>query len=71
MMSKREIADIFKSIRKSTGLTQAQLGSCIGKSQQVIGHWESGYSQPDLGTLFELCNITGISMDRTFLARKR
>lgn len=70
MMTKLEIADILKRIRKSTGLTQQQLADKLGKSQQIVGHWETGYSQPDMSTLFELFNMYGISLDETFLNRK-
>lgn len=71
MMTKLEIAGILKSIRKSTGLTQQQLADRMGKSQQIIGHWETGYSQPDMSTLFELFDMYGVSMDETFLNRNR
>lgn len=71
MMTKLEIAGILKSIRKSTGLTQQQLADRMGKSQQIIGHWETGYSQPDMNTLFELFDMYGVSLDETFLNRNR
>lgn len=69
-MTKLEIANIFKSLRKNAGLTQRQLAERVGKSQQIIGHWETGYSQPDLSTLFDLFDMYGISLDETFLNRK-
>lgn len=69
-MTKLEIANIFKSLRKNAGLTQRQLAERVGKSQQIIGHWETGYSQPDMSTLFDLFDMYGISLDETFLNRK-
>ncbi|MGN0106738.1 MAG: helix-turn-helix domain-containing protein [Hominilimicola sp.] len=70
MMTKLEIADILKRIRKNSGMTQQQLADRMGKSQQIIGHWETGYSQPDMSTLFDLFDLYGISLDETFLNRK-
>lgn len=65
-----EIAEILKNARKSRGLTQQQLADRMGKSQQIIGHWETGYSQPDMSTLFDLFAMYGMSLDETFLKRK-
>lgn len=71
MMTKLEIAGILKDTRKKSGLTQKQLAASIGKSQQVVGNWETGYSQPDISTLFALFDIFGVSMDETFLRKKK
>ena len=70
MMTKLEIAGILKNIRKQSGLTQQQLANILGKSQQIVGNWETGYSQPDISTLFALFDIYGVSIDETFLQRK-
>ena len=67
MMTKTEIAAILKNLRKMSGLTQQQLADLMGRSQQVIGHWETGYSQPDIGTLVELFKLYDKSIDETFL----
>lgn len=39
-----EFKDTLKSIRKSKGLTQEQLGKKIGVSSQVVSNWERGYT---------------------------
>lgn len=70
VITKMEIAAILKNARKSRGLTQQQLADRMGKSQQIIGHWETGYSQPDMSTLFDLFDMYGMSLDETFLNRK-
>ncbi len=69
MMSKGEIAAILKNLRKMSGLTQQQLADLMGRSQQVIGHWETGYSQPDIGALLELFKLYDKSIDEIFLNR--
>ena len=39
-----QLKDKIKSLRKSRGLTQSQLGKLISKSSQVISNWERGYT---------------------------
>ncbi len=67
MMTKAEIAAILKNLRKMSGLTQQQLADLMGRSQQVIGHWETGYSQPDISTLLALFELYDKSIDEAFL----
>ena len=66
-MTKAEIAAILKNLRKMSGLTQQQLADLMGRSQQVIGHWETGYSQPDISTLLALFELYDKSIDEAFL----
>lgn len=68
-MTKQEIGQILKSAREAKGLTQKQVADTIGRRQQIVGHWETGYSQPDANTLFELCDLYGISVDEAFSKR--
>lgn len=56
----------MKSARLAAGFTQAQVGTLLNRKPQVVGHWETGYAQPDANTLFELCDIYGISIDEAF-----
>lgn len=65
-MTKQEIGQILKSAREAKGLTQKQVADTIGRRQQIVGHWETGYAQPDANTLFELCDLYGISVDEAF-----
>lgn len=69
-MTKMEIADKLRKAREGKELTQQQLADRVGKSQQTICHWETGYSQPDLDTLFMLFDFYGMSLDATFLNKK-
>ena len=65
-MTKEEIGAILKELRTNSGKTQSQVAKLIGRTQQIIGHWETGYSQPDANTLFVLCDIYGVSVDTAF-----
>ena len=65
-MTKKEIGRVLKAARVQSGLTQAQVAAKLGKRQQVVGNWETGYAQPDTNTFFTLCAIYGISIDEAF-----
>lgn len=65
-MTKEEIGRILKGLRTSCGLTQKEVAEKLGRKQQIVGHWETGYAQPDANTLFTLCDIYGITVDDAF-----
>lgn len=71
-MTKEEIGQILKQLRSSCGMTQKEVAEKIGRKQQIVGHWETGYAQPDANTLFLLCEIYGTTVDKAFgFASKR
>lgn len=47
-------------------MTQQEVAEKIGRKQPIIGHWETGYSQPDANTLFILCDIYNTTVDEVF-----
>lgn len=65
-MTKKEIGSRLKTARIKAGKTQMEVAQILGKTQQNIGHWETGYSQPDADTLFTLCDIYGQTADEVF-----
>lgn len=65
-MTKEQIGDILRQLRLSAQMTQKEAAEKLGRRQQIIGHWETGYSQPDADTLFQLCDIYGASVDEAF-----
>ena len=71
MLSKEEIGKILKSAREHAGFTQVQVAQRLGKRQQVIGNWETGYAQPDANSIFLLCDLYGISVDDAFRGGKK
>jgi len=70
-VTKEEIGAILKELRLSCGMTQKEVALALGRKQQIVGHWETGYSQPDANTLFTLCNIYGTSVDIAFGFKKK
>lgn len=65
-MTKKEIGLVLKKLRTARGMTQKEVAEKLGRKQQVIGHWETGYAQPDANTLFILCDIYGVTVDDAF-----
>lgn len=65
-LSKQEIGAILRRLREQTGYTQKEVAEHFGRNQQIVGHWETGYSQPDAGTLFELCDFYGADISKAF-----
>lgn len=70
-MTKAEIGLILKELRIASGKTQKEVAEILGRKQQIIGHWETGYSQPDANTLFTLCDIYGTTVDDAFGFNKK
>jgi len=50
-------------LRKAAGLTQDDLAQALETSQQSIGRWENGKSEPGLGHLFALADMYGVTLD--------
>lgn len=69
-MTKEEIGSILKQLRIASGKTQKEVAEILGRKQQIVGHWETGYSQPDANTLFTLCEIYGTTVDSAFGFKK-
>lgn len=70
-MTKEEIGQVLKQLRIASGMTQKEVAQKLGRTQQIVGHWETGYSQPDANTLFTLCDIYGANIDEAFGFRKK
>lgn len=50
-------------LRAHTGLSQAALGAEMGISQQGVGKWESGRSEPSIEKIDKLSRLFGITAD--------
>lgn len=69
-MTREEIGSVLKRLRMSCGFTQKEVAEKLGRKQQIVGHWETGYAQPDANTLFTLCDIYGVTVDGAFGFRR-
>ena len=57
------LKDRLKSERNKKKISQRQLGDYIGVSQQTIGSWETGRTQPDQESLKQLAQFFNVSLD--------
>ncbi len=57
------VAENLTSLRKSHGLTQAQLAEKFNYSDKAICRWEHGDTLPDINTLYALTEFYGITMN--------
>jgi transcriptional regulator with XRE-family HTH domain len=55
-------ADLLKEARLRAGLTQAELGRRVQRSQSQIARWERGDVKPSLETLRELIRACGLEL---------
>lgn len=75
-MDTLKIGQYIQRLRKSAGLTQAELAEKLGVSFQAVSKWENGDSLPDIGILLDLCDILDTTADKllnggTLAARER
>lgn len=57
------IAENLAALRKSRGLTQAELAERLDYSDKAVSRWEHGDTLPDMNVLCELCEFYGITLD--------
>ena len=62
-MDQEKIGRFICTIRKQQGMTQEQLGECLGVTNKTVSRWETGKYMPDIDKLQELSAILGISIN--------
>ena len=60
---KETVSGNILALRQAAGLTQAELAEKLNYSDKAVSKWEHGEALPDIGTLAEICDIFGITMD--------
>ena len=58
-----EFSERLKKLRKDTGLTQVDVASKLGISQQAYASWERGVKKPTQENLIKLSKILYVSVD--------
>ena len=56
-------SELLKQCRKQKGISQAELASKLGVTQQAVGKWESGKSSPDPTTVARIAEILSTTAD--------
>jgi len=57
------LAERIVRLRKSRGMTQAELAKAVGVSQANISYYETGVSDPATAVVAELARALGVSTD--------
>lgn len=57
------IASNLIKLRKAQGLTQQDFAKIFNYSDKTISKWELGHSSPNIGTLKEIANYYGVTVD--------
>jgi transcriptional regulator with XRE-family HTH domain len=58
-----KLANRLKDLRIEKGLSQAALADIVGRTQQAVGKWEVGKSEPDSATLSKLATYFNVTTD--------
>lgn len=62
----KRFASNLRRLRKSAGLTQAELGRAIGYSEKTVSKWECACGIPDVAALFSLSGTLCVSIEELF-----
>ncbi|MBQ8131458.1 MAG: helix-turn-helix transcriptional regulator [Bacilli bacterium] len=65
-MDQLKIGKFISSKRKEANITQSELAEKLGITDRAISKWENGLCLPDAGTMPELCDILGITINDLF-----
>jgi len=61
IMDKQYIANAFKKARENARLKRKEVADILGNSEKTVSAWENSRGQPDIETLYKLCDIYKIS----------
>ena len=61
-----DIAKNIAKFRKAKGLTQEELGSIVGVSNQAVSKWENRVSMPDIMQLPAIADALGVMLDALY-----
>lgn len=67
----KNIGATIKTLRKSKGLTQYELGCLLNVSDKTISKWESGQGYPEITQFPNLAKVFGVSIDYLFSGERK
>jgi transcriptional regulator with XRE-family HTH domain len=56
------LAGLLRSMREEAGLTQAEVGERLGRSQSFVSDYEAGQRRLDLVDLLDLSGLLGVEL---------
>lgn len=57
------LKDRIRELRLAHKMSQSELGNKLNRSQQAIGKWESGASEPDASCIVSMAQLFAVSTD--------
>ena len=69
-MDQMKIGRFIATCRKGKGITQSVLAEKMGVSDRAVSKWETGKNMPDSGSMLELCEILGVSVNELLTGEK-
>lgn len=63
------LADTLKRYRRAAGLSCADVGKIVGKSDKTVAAWEHGRGQPDAEMLLRLCELYNVGSISVFFGQ--
>ncbi len=65
-MSLANFQERLRNARNEQGLTQKNLASKLGVTEQAVSKWERGGSYPDVAMQVQIANLLDFSLDNLF-----
>lgn len=62
-LDNRELGKRIKNVRDGLEMTQPEFSGRIGVSRNTLASWETGNRRPELGHLYKIARIGGVSLD--------
>ena len=62
-MSRGDLVDGLKKIRKERNLNQLKVAIDLNISREALSHYENGKRNPDIKTLLKMSDYFGVSID--------
>ncbi len=56
----------IRSLRRSHGMTQKDLGNALGVTFQAVSRWERGQSFPDIALIPKIAAVFSVTIDSLF-----
>ena len=57
----------LKTLRKENNFSQKDLAEKLNTTVKTISHWETGYSEPSISQIIELCEVFEVNPDELLL----
>lgn len=65
-----EFGELLYSLRKESGMTQAELAQKLGVTNKAVSKWETGEAMPEAALLLPIARIFDVSVDELLNGRR-